>query len=226
MRTQVMIPRTMAWPGLTSLNCLLPLFPTPNAPKNAVHLWLSMHQPPSNHTIFLFFPPFPKEFSSPFISYTSNSSIDKGRGNSIAAAILPPSPPALIPLRTVKLGLPQLPVDVVVSPAQPLRKLVSAVHLRLLPRHVALEVLSAYPARVQLREEPDKAQQVRLLSLRGQFWVRRRDGVEERPGAPAKGLDVGRAVGRRARGDDCCTRRYCSATGGDVFFRLCGPGSK
>lgn len=174
----------------------------------------------------MFFPLFPKQFPSSFISYTSNSSIDKGRGNSVASAILPPSPPALIPLRTVKLRLPQLPVDIVVSPAQPLRKLVSAVHLRLLPRHVALEVLSAYPARVQLGEEPDEAQQVRLLSLRGQFWVRCRDGVEERPGAPAKGLDVGRTVGRRARGDGCCCCRYCSAAGGDVFFCLRGPGSK
>ncbi|PNP56445.1 hypothetical protein THARTR1_03141 [Trichoderma harzianum] len=83
--------------------------------------------------------------------------------NLFASAILPPGPPALIPTRTVKLGLPQLPVDVVVSAAEPLRKLAPAVHLRLLPSHVALEILGAHPARVQLGEEPDEAQQVRLL---------------------------------------------------------------
>lgn len=168
MRTPVMIPRTTTRPDNL---CLLPLFPTPNAPKKTPSIYGCQCISPLVIVQFLFFPPFSKRISLFLHIVHILPFIDKGRGNSVASAILPPRPPALIPTRAVKLGLPQLPVDVVVSAAQPLRKLVPAVHLRPLPRHVALEILGAHPARVQLGEEPDKAQQVRLLPLRGHLRV-------------------------------------------------------
>lgn len=80
-------------------------------------------------------------------------------------------------------------------PAQPLPKLLAAPHARRVPRNVALEVVGAHPARVQPREELHEAHQVRLLRPRGRLGERRRDAVQERPGAAAQGLDVRRALG-------------------------------
>lgn len=116
---------------------------------------------------------------------------------SIAPAILPPRPPPLLPQLAVELGLPQLPVHVVVRVAEPRAELPPAPHHGPPPRDVVLEVLGAGPARVQPGEEAHEAQEVGLLLARGRLRVLRRYGVQERPGAAAEGLDVGRAVGGR-----------------------------
>ncbi|PQE26472.1 uroporphyrinogen-III synthase protein [Rutstroemia sp. NJR-2017a BBW] len=45
---------------------------------------------------------------------------------SITPTVLPPSPPPLLPLSTIKLPLPQLPIDIIVRLTHPLAKLISA----------------------------------------------------------------------------------------------------
>lgn len=224
MRAQVMISRTVALSGLVSLWPLYPtLQPHPSITKRRPSNAMRIHRPRSQSCMCMHLPQVASlsKFGGYSLLFLSNRthpplSKDEKHRQLIASAVLPPRPPPLVHPRTVKLGLPQLPIDVVVRPAQPLRKLVPARHLRLLPRHVALEVLGAHPARVQLGEEPDEAEQVRLLRPRRLLRVRRRDGVEERPGAASEGLDVGRAVGRRAGGGG--RRGYGSAVGMGVGF--------
>ena len=118
----------------------------------------------------------------------------------IAAPILPPGPPPLLPLPAIKRRLPKLPVHLVVRLAQPIPKVIPAAGPNLPPLHVLLEVLGAHPARVELGEEAHEALQLRLL-----LWCRRgRVGgcyrVEEGPCAPAEGLDVWGAVFWRGGG--------------------------
>lgn len=119
---------------------------------------------------------------------------------SVAPPIRRPRPPPLLPFGAIKHRLAKLPIDLVMRAAQPLAKLVTSTNLGLLAPQVALEVLGADPARVQLGEEADEAQQVRLLRAGRGLGVRRRDGVQQRPRAAPEHLDVWRAVGRRATG--------------------------
>lgn len=134
----------------------------------------------------------------------------------IAAPVLPPGPPPLLPLPAIKRRLPQLPVHLVVGLAQPVPKLVPAARPNLPPLHVLLEVLGAHPARVELGEEAHEALELRLLLWGRRGRVSRGYRVEEGPCAPAEGLDVWGAVLWRGRG--CC--------GFEGGLGLGGPGSE
>lgn len=87
---------------------------------------------------------------------------------------------------------------------KPHPELPSTLHLRLALCDVALEVLCAGPARVQLGEQVHEAEEVVLLASSGLFGVGRSDAVEERPAGATEGFDIGRAVigdgGGRCRG--------------------------
>lgn len=83
-------------------------------------------------------------------SLGSSSKVLQQPHSLIAAAVLPASPPPLLPPGAVKLGLAKLAVHLVVRAAQPLAKLVPAANPGRVAAQVALEVFSAHPARVQL----------------------------------------------------------------------------
>lgn len=93
----------------------------------------------------------------PFTVYAHNDTFVKLHA-SITPTILPPRPPPLLPPRTIKLLLPQLPINIIMRATKPHPKLPPALHLRLTLRDVALEVLRAGPARVELCEEVHKAE--------------------------------------------------------------------
>lgn len=115
----------------------------------------------------------------------------------IASSILPATSPPVLPLRAIKLALPQLYVDSVMSFAHPASKFFPAAHARRIPilLHPVLEITRAMPTWVQLREYMQERFCVGL-KLRGRLdGISSRDGVEERPGAAAQSFDVGRAVG-------------------------------
>lgn len=123
----------------------------------------------------------------------------------VTPAVLPPRPPSLLPSAAVELLLPQFPIDLVVGLAEPVAKFCPAVDLDLVLLLVCLEVFGADPAGVQPTERPHEPSQVFFLRRRGIFGVGRGDGMEQRPGAVAELLDVGRAAG--SRGTRC--RRAC-----------------
>jgi len=82
--------------------------------------------------------------SQPSLNFSSGQNSDSY--SLIAPAVLPASAPALLPLRAVELRLAKLTVDVVVSAAQPLAELISAVDLWRFTLEITLEVLGTYPA--------------------------------------------------------------------------------
>lgn len=67
---------------------------------------------------------------------------------SIASPILPPSPPPLLPLGTVKCRLPKLDIDFVVRLAEPVAELVSASSFNVSLLDVLLEIFGADPTGV------------------------------------------------------------------------------
>jgi len=67
---------------------------------------------------------------------------------STTASILPSRPPPLLPLRTIKLLLPQLPVNLVVRLTHPLPKLVPTLRPHPTLHHKLLEILGTHPARI------------------------------------------------------------------------------
>jgi hypothetical protein len=111
-------------------------------------------------------------------------------------SILPPIPPPLLPLRTVKLGLSQLHIHRIMRPAHPKPKHILAFHPRRIARlrHPISKVVGAHPARVKLREEGEELLRFRLECRWGGVGVGGCEGMEEGPGAAAEYVDVGRAV--------------------------------
>lgn len=87
--------------------------------------------------------------------------------------------------------------------AEPLPKVLPAGHLGDVLLDVALKVLCADPAWVQLGEEADEAEQVVLLAPGGRLGILRRDRVQQRPRTPSQNFDVGGAV-IRGRLDGLC----------------------
>jgi len=67
----------------------------------------------------------------------------------ITPPILPPRPPPLLPLLTIKLLLPQLLIHSIMRLAHPLPKLVPRTDSRCVLLHPLLEVFGAHPAWVQ-----------------------------------------------------------------------------
>lgn len=116
---------------------------------------------------------------------------------SIATPILGPRHPPLPPQVAVECGLAQLPIHLIVRPAQPPPELVPPTHAGGLAGDVCLKVLGAPPAGVKSREEPDKGGEIPLLGGRSTFRVSGRDAVEEGPGGATEGFDVRGAVGSR-----------------------------
>lgn len=92
---------------------------------------------------------------------------------------------------------------------EPLAELAATAGLDGVLAEVGSKVVGANPTRVQAGEEPDEADEVVLLGRAGRGWVGGCDGMEQRPGAPAEGLDVGGAVGGRSLEGLClgCPRR-------------------
>ena len=84
------------------------------------------------------------------------------RSSRITPPILPPRPPPLLPLPTIKLLLPQLDINRIMRLAHPLPKLAATANARCIDLHPVLEVLGAHPARVQLAE---RAQERGCLGL-------------------------------------------------------------
>lgn len=80
----------------------------------------------------------------------------------ITPPVLPPRPPPLLPLPTIKLLLPQLDINRIMCLAHPLPKLAATANARCIDLHPVLEVLGAHPARVQLAE---RAQERGCLGL-------------------------------------------------------------
>ena len=113
---------------------------------------------------------------------------------SSAPPIPPPILPPLPPPRAVKLGLPQLAIHIVMRAAHPAAQPLLPRRVDGLAPHPGPEVVGAHPARVQPAEEREEAGHVGALRGRGLLGVGRGDGVQERPGLPAEGVDVGRAV--------------------------------
>ena len=111
-------------------------------------------------------------------------------------SILPPIPPSLLPLRTVKLGLPQLHIHRIMRPAHPKPKHILAFHPRRIARlrHPVPKVVGAHRARVKLREEGEELLRFRLECRRGGVGVGGCEGMEKSPSAAAEDIDVGRAV--------------------------------
>lgn len=105
---------------------------------------------------------------------------------SITPTILPPRPPPLLPKPTIKLLLPQLPVNLIMRLTHPPPKLLPPTQLRLIPptrvRHPRPEIVRAHPARVQLGKEPQEALHVLLVLCGGLFGVCGGHGVQEGPG--------------------------------------------
>jgi hypothetical protein len=87
-------------------------------------------------------------------------------GLSVASPIFPARPPSLLPSLTVELRLSQLSIDVVVSTTQPFTKLIATADSWRLPAEICFEVLRTHPAGIQLGEELDEAQYIRLLRSR------------------------------------------------------------
>ena len=73
---------------------------------------------------------------------------------SIASSVLPPCPPSLLPPRTLKLLLAQLPIDLIMRLAHPPPQPRPSFNPRLVPPfpHPLLEILCACPARIQTRK--------------------------------------------------------------------------
>jgi hypothetical protein len=112
----------------------------------------------------------------------------------ITPPILPPRPPPLLPLPTIKLLLPQLNINRIMRLAHPLPKLAATAHARCIDLHPLLEVLGAHPARVQLAE---RAQERGCLGLQRRFGllgVCGGDRVQEGPRRAAQLGDVRWAV--------------------------------
>lgn len=157
-----------------------------------------------------------KPFQGFFLPLTTHHSHLRSNSppSSITTPILPPRPPPLLPPPAVKLGLPQLPIHLVVRLAQPGPERVPALRPHLPLLHVPLEVLGAHPARVELGEEAHEAREVGLLPGRRRGRVGRGDRVEQRPRAAPEGLDV--------RGAVFGLRRWCGG-GFEGGFGLRGP---
>lgn len=66
---------------------------------------------------------------------------------------LPTRNPPLLPFRTIKHTLPELPIDLIMRLAKPASKLLPALRSNLLPLHITLEILRADPAGVQFPKE-------------------------------------------------------------------------
>lgn len=61
-------------------------------------------------------------------------------------------------------------------------------------RHPRAEIVRTHPARVQPRERAQERAHLALLRTARPLRVAGREAVEERPGGPAEGFDVGRTV--------------------------------
>lgn len=116
-----------------------------------------------------------------------------------APAVLPARPPSLLPSGTVKHRLAQLPVDLVVRLAEPVAELISACSPDLLPFDVLLEVLSADPAGVELGKQLHEVLKIALLRRRRCLGICCGYGMEESPGAPTEGFDIGGTIVGRLR---------------------------
>ena len=68
--------------------------------------------------------------------------------HSVASAVLPSSPPPLLPERAVEDRLPELLVDFIMGIAQPISKLGAAAGLHGVFLDVGLEILGTNPARI------------------------------------------------------------------------------
>lgn len=99
--------------------------------------------------------------------YQKSTSVGGARARScsllIAAPVLPPRPPPLLPLGAVKDRLAELDVDIVVRITEPLAELAAAAGLHGILADVRAKVVGTNPARVQLRKELDEADKVILL---------------------------------------------------------------
>ena len=139
---------------------------------------------------------------------------------SIASAVLPASPPPLLPSITIKRFLAQLDVDRIVRFAEPAAERVAVAHARLVAArfHPGAEVIGAHPARVQPAEQTHELLGVGLSRGVGSFGVVGGEGVQQSPGRASQLFDVGRAIRRRltrrrsARRDLSGRRRLRSGT--------------
>lgn len=95
--------------------------------------------------------------------------------NSITPPILPPRPPPLLPKPTIKLRLPQLPINLIMRLTHPPSKLLPPAKLGLViptrVRHPALEIIRAYPARIQSGEKFQEPAHILLLLCVCFLWV-------------------------------------------------------
>jgi hypothetical protein len=124
-------------------------------------------------------------------------SLQQTPSQSITSPILPPRPPPLLPLSTLKHILSQFPINLIMRLTHPPPEHISPLQARLIPLrlHPRLEIVGADPARVKLGEEREELRHLRLVLGRCGRGVGRCQRVEERPGAGAQGVDVGGAVG-------------------------------
>ena len=85
---------------------------------------------------------------------------------SIATSILPARSPPLLPLPTIKLLLSQFPINLIMRLTHPSSQTLPAFHpwLISLPAHPLSEIVRAYPAWVELREEGEELLHFGLLS--------------------------------------------------------------
>ncbi len=97
---------------------------------------------------------------------------------------LPPRPPPLLPPPTLKLLLPQLPINLIMRLTHPPAQLPPPPHPRPIPllRHPLLEILGAGPAGVEAREEVQELGHFALLGGGCGGGVGGGEGVEEGPG--------------------------------------------
>lgn len=113
-------------------------------------------------------------------------------GFRLARIIRTPAVVKVSDLGTVELGLLEPLVDNVVRVAEPAGRGVAAGHLRRVFGQQLAEVLGAFAARVEAREERDEGLEGELVLFGGFFGVARDHGVEEFPGGVTKFRSVWR----------------------------------
>ena len=105
---------------------------------------------------------------------------------SITPPILPTRTPPLLPKPTIKLLLPQFPIHLVMRPTHPIPEFLTSTQPRLIRpawlRHPIPEVIRAYPAWIQARENSQERPHLGLLFVGGPHWVRSCEGMKEGPG--------------------------------------------